>query len=145
MFRELLYRETYLIPIFCGVIIQSVKVLLYSLIEKRYVLEKFTQPDGMPNLHAGVFSSLSTMIGIKYGVGSILFSVVTTYSAIIIHDTLRLKGEKGKQVEVLNKILDNVDEYSELRAHASLKVLRYKPLDVLSGVLIGILSTGLFM
>jgi len=86
-------------------------------------------------------SSLAACIGIKYGFSSILFSVVTTYSVIIIHDTLRLKGEKGRQADLLNKILTNVEHYSMLDNSLSVKVLQYRPLDVMSGAVIGIVAT----
>jgi len=141
MFEKVLYREIYLIPIISGFIIQIIKVILYSAIEGKFVFEKFTQTDGMPNLHAGVFSSLAACIGIKYGFSSILFSVVTTYSVIIIHDTLRLKGEKGRQADLLNMILTNVEQYSKLNESLSIKVLHYRPLDVLSGAVVGIVAT----
>jgi len=139
--EQVLYREIYLIPILSGFIIQIIKVALYSALERRFLFEKFTQTDGMPNLHAGVFSSLAACIGIKYGFSSILFSVVTTYSVIIIHDTLRLKGEKGRQADLLNKILTNVEHYSMLDNSLSVKVLQYRPLDVMSGAVIGIVAT----
>jgi len=139
--EQVLYREIYLIPILSGFIIQIIKVVLYSALQRRFLFEKFTQTDGMPNLHAGVFSSLAACIGIKYGFSSILFSVVTTYSVIIIHDTLRLKGEKGRQADLLNKILTNVEHYSMLDNSLSVKVLQYRPLDVMSGAVIGIVAT----
>lgn len=144
MIKQILYREIYLVPIISGVLIQIAKVLLYSTIERRFLLERFTQTDGMPNLHSGVFSSLAASVGIKYGFSSILFSVVATYSAIIIHDTLRLKGEKGKQAFLLNKILINVEQYSAISEN-TIKVLQYRPLDVLGGAAIGILLAIVIM
>ena len=145
MYREIFYRELYLDPIITGVIVQVVKVVLYSIVQHRFAFERFTQADGFPSLHAGVFSSLATCVGIKYGYSSILFSVVTTYSVIIIHDTLRLKGEKGKQAYVLNELLQSVEQYSGIGESLTIKVLRYRPLDVLSGVVIGIIFTMMVM
>jgi len=145
MYREVFYRELYLAPIITGVIVQVVKVVLYSIVQHRFAFERFMQTDGFPSLHAGVFSSLATCVGIKYGYSSILFSVVTTYSVIIIHDTLRLKGEKGKQAHVLNELLQSVEQYSEIGDSLTIKVLRYRPLDVLSGVVIGIIFTVVVM
>ena len=67
MYREIFYRELYLDPIITGVIVQVVKVVLYSIVQHRFAFERFTQADGFPSLHAGVFSSLATCVGIKYG------------------------------------------------------------------------------
>ncbi len=93
----------------------------------------------MPNLHSAMFSSLSAGIGIKYGVSSILFSLVATYSVIIIHDTMRLKGEKRKQTDILNRILSNLEEYGDIESKKGLRVLQFRPFDVLNGAALGIL------
>jgi acid phosphatase family membrane protein YuiD len=140
MIRQLLYRQIFLVPIICGFFIQCLKVLVYSIVERRTNIGRFVQVDGMPNIHSAVFSSLSTGIGIKYGVSSILFSLITTYSVIIIHDTMRLKGEKGKQVGVLNKIISSLEGYGEIGAGQGLRVLHFRPLDVASGTILGILG-----
>lgn len=139
MFRVILFRDIYLVPIGAGVCSQIVKMLIYTALQRRFLPGRLLQPDGMPNLHSAVFGSFSAAIGIKYGFGSLLYSVVTTYSVIIIHDTLRLKRAKGKQVSVLNRILLDVDTFGDLGVTGITRVLQYRPLDVLCGVLLGVL------
>jgi acid phosphatase family membrane protein YuiD len=145
MVRQLAYRHIYLVPIICVFFVQCLKFLLYSIVERKVQIGKLIQFDGMPNLHSAAFSSLSTAICIKYGISSILFSLVTTYSVIIVHDTMRLKAEKGKQVYVLNALLSNVSEYRHLHDDAKLRVLSFKPLDVMCGVVLGILGAYILM
>ena len=145
MMKEMLYRDIFLVPFFCGLFIQILKVTLYSLAEKRVAIEKILQPYGLPNLHSTVFASLSTVVGVKYGYSSILFSFVTTYSVIIIHDTMRLKGEKGKQVELINRLLLRIDTNADIPGHGTLRVIQLRPFDVLSGTLLGILCSLLIL
>ncbi len=145
MIKALLYRDTFTVPIICGVLIQFLKVILYSIVDKRIAIERFVQPHGMPNLHSAVFGSLFTIVGIKYGVSSILFSFAATFSIIIIHDTMRLKGEKGKQVHLLNLLLTSIDSQNDLEGQNALRVIQFRPFDVLSGAVIGILGTLLFL
>lgn len=145
MIKQLVYRQIFLVPIISGFLIQCLKVLIYSIAEKKVQLSKFVKFDGMPNLHSAAFSSFSTAIGIKYGISSILFSLVTTYSVIIIHDTMRLKREKGKQVFVLNTIISSFSEYKQLNNNRKLRVLSFKPLDVMCGAILGILGAYLMM
>lgn len=140
MFKQLLYREIFLIPVICGLLIQGIKLILNCVAEKRFKLDVVTQADGMPNLHSAVFSSLSMSIGMKYGFSSILFSVVAAFSIIIIHDTMRLKGEKVKQTDVLNKIISSNESYQDITEDRELRTLRFKPLDVLSGTVLGIIG-----
>lgn len=145
MFRVILFRDIYLVPISAGICVQVVKMLIYTALQRRFLPGRLLQPDGMPNLHGAVFGSFSTAIGIKYGFASLLYSVVTTYSVIIIHDTLRLKRAKGKQVGVLNRILLSIEAYGDLGTTGIARVLQYRPLDVLCGVLIGILYTYILL
>ena len=145
MFRQYLYREIYLVPIICGFLIQCLKVMLYSLVNKKINFFRLVQADGMPNLHSAVFSSLSTGIGIKYGPSSILFSLVATYSVIIIHDTMRLKGERGKQASILNRILSSLELNDEKETRKAIRVLQFRPFDVVSGGILGILIAFLLL
>lgn len=145
MLKEMLYRDIFLVPFICGFLIQSLKVTIYSFVEKRVAVEKFLQPYGLPNLHSAVFGSISSVVGIKYGFSSILFSFVATYSVIIIHDTMRLKGEKGKQVDLINRLLLRIDSNLDLTGHGTLRVIQLRPFDVLSGTMLGILSSLLML
>ncbi len=145
MMKEILYRDIFLVPFLCGLLIQFLKVTLYSLAEKRVAIERFLQPYGLPNLHSTVFASLSTVVGVKYGYSSILFSFVTTYSVIIIHDTMRLKGEKGKQVDLINRLLLRIDSNADISGHGTLRVIQLRPFDVLSGTLLGVLCSLLVL
>jgi acid phosphatase family membrane protein YuiD len=145
MIKELLYRDIFLVPVWCGFLIQVLKVSLYSLAEKRFAFERFLQPYGLPNLHSAVFGSLSTVMGIKYGVSSILFSFITTYSAIIIHDTMRLKGEKGKQGDILNRLIVRLNYGTGAIGSGTIRTFQLRPFDVLSGAVMGVLGTILIL
>jgi len=138
MFRHLFYRDIFLLPITAGIVCQLLKLVIYSIVEKRFCPERLVMPDGMPNLHAAVFATLSTVIGVKYGYSSLLYSVSATYSIVILHDTMRVKRAKEKQVDVLNRIISSIEEYGDLRSDRIKRVLQYRPLDVLGGVLLGV-------
>ena len=141
MFKAILYREIFLVPILCGLLIQCLKFVLSLIATRRVNIGTLVQIDGMPNLHSAVFSSLAACTGIKYGFSSILFSFVTAYSVIVIHDTMRLKGEKGKQVDVLNRLIQSIDSYKDIADENALRVLQFRPLDVLSGTVLGVVGS----
>ena len=145
MIRQILYRHIYIVPIICGVLIQFLKLGLYSLLERKFDISRFFQTDGMPNLHAVVFASLSAVLGVKYGYGSLVFAVIATYSVIIMHDTMRLKRAKEKQVDVLNRIFLSSKEYGEVGSARISRVLQYRPLDVFCGAALGVLITYLLL
>ena len=135
--RQLLYRDIFLLPILAGIVCQLVKLVIYSVMERRFMPGGLFRPDGLPNVHAAVFSALTTVMGIKYGFSSLLYSVTATYSIVILHDTMRVKREKEKQVDVLNRIISSVDWSGDLDSDGMKRVLQYRPLDVLGGVMLG--------
>jgi len=145
MIKVHLYRYIFLIPILVGFIVQNLKVLIYSLVNMRLDYGRILDANGMPNLHSAVFSSLSMSIGIKYGFSTLLFSVVTVYSIIIMHDTIRLKREKEKQTNIINIIIANVNEFKNIREGKIKKVLQIRIFDIAIGALLGVLITYLLI
>ncbi|HMA77118.1 MAG TPA: divergent PAP2 family protein [Candidatus Krumholzibacteriaceae bacterium] len=145
MIKVHLYRYIFLIPILVGFIVQNLKVLIYSLVNMRIDYGRILDANGMPNLHSAVFSSLSMSIGIKYGFSTLLFSVVTVYSIIIMHDTIRLKREKEKQTNIINIIIANVNEFKNIREGKIKKVLQIRIFDIAIGALLGVLITYLLI
>jgi len=144
MVDGLIRDNDFVLPIFSGLVNQVLKLVIYSALDRRMDITRLLQPDGMPNLNGAVFASLTTMIGMRYGLESIIFAVTATYSIVIIHDTMRLKRAKEKQVDVLNRILVSIDEFRDLGSGGIRRVLQYRPLDVLGGVLLGI-TTAILM
>ncbi|HSG28303.1 MAG TPA: divergent PAP2 family protein [Candidatus Krumholzibacterium sp.] len=144
MIRESFIKNIFVLPILTGVIVQAIKCSLYSVVNRRFEFDRFFKADGMPNLQAGVYSSLMVIVGIKYGYSSILFTVTAGYSLIIIHDTMRLKRHKASQTDALNMILSSFQEYEDLR-HRINRVLQFRPLDVIIGVALGIIITYGFL
>lgn len=145
MLKQVLYRDIFILPIVNAVLVQMIKVVVYSAVNRRFEFTRFVQADGMPNLHAAVFGSISSLVGIKYGYSSILFSITTTFSVIIMHDTMRVKREKEKQTGVLRTIISSVKEYEDLRSVKISRVLQFRPLDVITGCALGVILTYILL
>lgn len=145
MTKALLYKYSFLVPILVGVIVQCLKMSIYSLVNMKIDYGRIVNANGMPNLNSAVFSSLSMSIGMKYGYSTLLFSVVTAYSMIIIHDTLRLKREKEKQTNIINLIITNINEFKNIREGKVKKVLQIRMFDVAAGAILGVLITYLLI
>ncbi len=145
MIRTLLYRYTFLVPILVGLLVQILKVFVYSFVNMKIDYGRILNANGMPNLNSAVFGSLSMSIGIKYGYSTLLFSVVTAYSMIIMHDTIRLKREKEKQTNLINLIIANVNEFRNVREGKARRVLQIRIFDIAAGAILGVLITYLLV
>ena len=122
-----------------GFLVQLSKVLTYLVREKKINFRRFVETGGMPSSHAASVSALSTCVGLREGVGSVLFGVVVYFSLIVMYDAAGLRRAAGRQASLLNRILH---EHIQLpgQPHERLReLLGHTPIEVLVGAIIGIL------
>jgi len=123
----------------CGFLVQISKVLTFLLREKKINVRRFVETGGMPSSHAASVSALTTAVGFREGVGSVMFGVVLFFSLIVMYDAAGLRRAAGRQATLLNRILH---EHIQLPGppHERLReLLGHTPIEVLIGALIGVL------
>lgn len=89
---------------------------------------------GMPSTHTAVITSLTLSIYLLEGFSN-LFYVVLVLSIIIINDALNVRWEASKHSLELNKITKS----------NKFKIVGHKPLEVLIGLIIGIIIPLIIM
>ena len=123
----------------CGFLVQLSKVLTFLLREKKINVRRFVETGGMPSSHAASVCALSTCVGLREGIGSVLFQVVLLFSLIVMYDAAGLRRAAGRQATLLNRILH---EHIQLPGppHERLReLLGHTPIEVLVGAVIGVL------
>lgn len=123
----------------CGFLVQLSKVLTFLLREKKINVRRLVETGGMPSSHAASVCALSTCVGLREGVGSVLFQVVLFFSLIVMYDAAGLRRAAGRQATLLNRILH---EHIQLPGppHERLReLLGHTPIEVLVGAIIGVL------
>ncbi len=101
---------------------------------------------GMPSSHAAFVSTLTTLIGLKYGINSDIFAIVAVFSLVIIYDASGVRRAVGQQANVLNKLLKHlditkitkIDKDKELLKKDLKELIGHTPVEVLLGTLLGI-------
>ena len=66
---------------------------LYLFSKKQFTFERALGSGGMPSAHSALVTSITTAIGIKYGVTSELFAACLVFSTIIIYDAINVRFE----------------------------------------------------
>ena len=123
----------------CGFLVQLSKVLTFRLREKKINVRRLVETGGMPSSHAASVCALSTCVGLREGIGSVLFQVVLFFSLIVMYDAAGLRRAAGRQATLLNRILH---EHIQLPGppHERLReLLGHTPIEVLVGAVIGVL------
>lgn len=130
-------NHLYIIPVLAWIVAVLVKGLILAH-AKRFKLREMFGSGGMPSVHSALVTSLSTAIGIKYGVTSDLFLICLVVSCIIIYDALNVRFEAGQHAKALNLLSKKaIKEFNESIGHL--------PKEAFAGSCIGILVAMICM
>ena len=88
------------------VLCQLFKLAFYSYREGSLNLRYLVTAGGVPSAHSAFVTAVTTFIGVRDGVVSDLFAVSFVFSAIVMYDAYRLRGEVQRHAVLLNKLSD---------------------------------------
>jgi hypothetical protein len=123
----------------CGFLVQLSKVLTFILLEKKINVRRFVETGGMPSSHAASVMALTTCVGLREGIHSVLFEVVLFFSLVVMYDAAGLRRAAGRQATLLNRILHEHLELQGPPAERLRELLGHTPIEVLVGAIIGVL------
>ncbi|NTW26746.1 MAG: divergent PAP2 family protein [Candidatus Moranbacteria bacterium] len=133
----------FLIPIVVGVIVQTIKFVLYSLKHGWNIRYAFTHGH-MPSAHTAFAFSLVTSIGFYEGIHTGTFAIAVALAFLIIDDATRLRMTLGDQGKYLNMLIGqlniNEDQYPRLKERMGHKVS-----EVIVGAILGLTFTTIFI
>ncbi len=130
------------IPLLCVIISQILKFIIESIINQKINFGRlFDGAGGMPSSHSALVSSLTTLVGIKLGVGDPMFAVCLCFSCVVTYDAMGVRYETGRQAEIINQLTSSI-KLKEQTEKLKEKV-GHKPIEVLGGLILGISLTFL--
>lgn len=130
------------------------RILLFSLISLilAQIIKIFTikpinvtnifNSGGFPSSHTSLVVTLSTLLGLKYGFNSDMFSLALVFSLIVMYDARGVRRAVGEQANLLNQLIKHLNAKDENNA-ALLKedlkeLIGHTPVEVLGGLVLGI-------
>lgn len=144
LFIQLSQNQIFISVLAAWAIAQSVKMFLGVITEKRFNFRWFVGTGGMPSSHAATVSALATAIALQYGVEHPIFGLTLVFAWIILMDAQGLRRSVGKQAETLNVILDDIYWKKKVKEERLKELLGHTPVEVLMGVIMGILTAFIF-
>lgn len=131
-----------LVPFITLIITQIIKFIIESIKNKKINLSRlFNGNGGMPSSHTAFTTALTFAIGIDSGFDSALFAVSLVFCVIVAYDSMGLRMESGKQAVQINILMKK----NKLTDAPLKEMLGHKPLEVLLGIVFGILSAFIQM
>lgn len=138
IFAEFVKNRVFFITLYAWLITQTLKVIIGFIREKKFNFRWFVGTGGMPSSHAATVSALSTAVGLHSGFGSAIFVVTLAFSIIVIFDAQGVRRASGKQAEVLNRMLDDIYWKHRIQEDRLKELLGHAPIEVLVGIVCGI-------
>ena len=125
---------------------QVTKNIIFWIINKKIVFERFFGDGGMPSSHSAIVASVATATGLQCGWDSPVFAIAVVLAVIVMHDAMGVRQETGKQAKVINNMLKLFDSMGrgELTPDEALKeFVGHTGRQVTVGAILGILTAVL--
>ncbi len=124
------------------ILAQAIKVVLHTVVNKRFDVSRLIDTGGMPSSHTAFVSALSTSIGWTEGAHSAIFASTLCFSLIVIYDATNLRRNAGHQAQLLNELVVQLLHGKILHEKFTFRKLRellgHKPSEVFVGAVFGI-------
>jgi len=139
-------KYQYLIcPFLTLFICQLIKFTYESIRDKKLNFARlFNGTGGMPSSHTSFSSSLTMLLGYNLGFDNPVFAVSLVFTFITAYDAMGLRFESGKQAEAINQINEELGKTKKKGFKFLKEQLGHKPLEVLVGLLLGIVMSLIF-
>ena len=129
---------------------QVLKVLLTLVLSKKLNIERLWGAGGMPSAHSSMVCALTISLARVDGVNSPLFALAVIYAFVTMYDAMGVRREAGVHAKLLNKYLNQIENQNadvdgdgipdkEVDEIELKEFIGHTPLEVLGGVLLGIL------
>lgn len=135
------------IVLLVGVIIQFVKIIIDSIIEKRICINHIFISGGFPSFHTWVASSVTVLALLADWIWSVSFAIALTFSMLFAYDAMNLRYQTWKHAEYLNAIRRDLQEnflMSEQRKSKLKERLWHTPMEVMWGFIFWVVLTFVF-
>jgi len=120
-------------------IAQLIKFVTAIVAERRFSPLLLVSSGGMPSSHTSFVVALSAMVGLQHGFDSAVFAVSLVFSSVVMYDATGVRRHAGKQAEVLNMLVENLNNPNISLEKKLKELLGHTPKQVLAGAVLGAL------
>ena len=138
--RLLLENTTLLAAALSWFFAQIIKTILTLIKSKKFVAERIFGAGGMPSAHSAMVCALIMSIAHSPGINSPEFAIAFCFAAVVIYDAMGVRRAAGEHAKIINRMVDIMEkDGSDITEKDLQEYLGHTPIEVLAGVLLGIL------
>lgn len=153
-FRAIIENYPLIAAILAMIFAQVLKLPIYFIVHQRFEPMIMFSNGGMPSSHSAFVSSLTTAVGIEYGLHTPYFAIAAVFALITMWDAAGIRYQASKHARILNILIQDFQnlvehvKYKSKKNHVTFKelfgdplkeLLGHKPFEVLIGSLLGII------
>ncbi len=135
------------IVILVWVIIQFIKIIIDSIVEKRICFDHIFISWWFPSFHTWVASSVTVFALLADWIGSVTFAIALTFSMLFAYDAMNVRYQTWKHAEYLNAIRRDLQEnflMTEQRKSKLKERLWHTPIEVMWWFVFWVVLTFVF-
>jgi acid phosphatase family membrane protein YuiD len=104
------FHFSLIIAVSAHIVCQIFKLVYYSIRDGKFSPGYFFSAGGMPSTHTAFTSSMTISLGLIKGFDSVYFAMAFVFTAVVIYDSLRLRGAVQVHSEQLIKLMKLLPE-----------------------------------
>ncbi len=150
LIREFFANRVLFAAVLAWLCAQVLKVIITACLTKKLNPERLWGAGGMPSAHSAMVCGLTISIARFYGVSDPLFALSVMFAFVTMYDAMGVRREAGEHARLLNKYLNQIETENadvngdgipdkEVTEIDLKEFIGHTPLEVLGGVLLGIL------
>lgn len=139
IFNQIFKNRVLITALLAWLVAQTLKVLRGVIKEKRFDFRWFIGTGGMPSSHAAGAAALASSIGLNYGFNSVVFALAVTFAIVVMFDAQGVRRATGKQAQILNKVMEDIYWQGKIKEDRLRELIGHTPIEVLVGMLLGII------
>ena len=135
------------IVLLVGVIIQFIKIIIDSIVEKRVCFNHIFISWWFPSFHTWVATSITLLALLIDGIWSVSFGIALTFSMLFAYDAMNVRYQTWKHAEYLNAIRRDLQENFLMTQPKKSKLkerLWHTPIEVMWGFIFWVFLTFVF-
>ena len=143
-FSQIFRNKVFLATFFAWMVAQGIKVILGIIKNKRFDFRWFIDTGGMPSSHTAAVTAMATSVGITFGFDSPMFAMALVFTLVVMFDAQGVRRAAGKQAEILNKIMEDIQFRRKLEEDRLKELLGHTRFEIFAGAVVGVLVAVFF-
>ena len=119
---NLVYSYPFVIPFLVAIFIQTMKLIIDYIKTGKRFWSNLLIAGGFPSVHSGRSASMTTLVGLLDGLGSMSFAIAFSFSFLFWYDAMNVRYEAGKHAQTINNIRKRMND--DLPHHHKIVLLK---------------------